>query len=75
MNQIFNLNGEVIFETEERQDSIDDLLSELISFEDTFPAPRSPRKSSVEDAIKCWRRSNSDHLCRLNFDQGLLPAV
>ncbi len=25
--------------------------------------------------VKCWRRSNIDHLCRLNFDQGLLPAV
>ena len=23
----------------------------------------------------CWRRSNIDHLCRLNFDQGLLSAV
>jgi len=34
----------------------------------------------MEDAQKanqgkaCWRRSNIDHLCRLNFDQGLLPA-
>ncbi len=25
--------------------------------------------------ITCWRRSNIDHLCRLNFDQGLLSAV
>jgi hypothetical protein len=25
-------------------------------------------------AIACWRRSNIDHLCRLNFDQGLEPA-
>ena len=23
---------------------------------------------------RCWRRSNIDHLCRLNFDQGLEPA-
>ena len=23
----------------------------------------------------CWRRSNIDHLCRLNFDQGLLSAI
>ncbi len=32
----------------------------------------------IEEAkliVGCWRRSNSDHLCRLNFDQGLLPAV
>ncbi len=24
--------------------------------------------------LKCCRRSNIDHLCRLNFDQGLLSA-
>ena len=24
--------------------------------------------------LVCWRRLNLDHLCRLNFDQGLLPA-
>jgi hypothetical protein len=23
------------------------------------------------NAIACWRRSKFDHLCRLNFDQGL----
>ena len=28
-----------------------------------------------EGTLRCWRRSNIDHLCRLNFDQGLLPAV
>ncbi|MEO6023958.1 MAG: hypothetical protein ABIP64_12735, partial [Burkholderiales bacterium] len=22
--------------------------------------------------LRCWRRLNLDHLCRLNFDQGLL---
>jgi hypothetical protein len=22
--------------------------------------------------LMCWRRLNFDHLCRLNFDQGLL---
>ena len=27
------------------------------------------------EALCCWRRSNIDHLCRLNFDQGLLSAV
>ena len=24
---------------------------------------------------QCWRRLNIDHLCRLNFDQGLLLAA
>ncbi len=28
----------------------------------------------VRDSYACWRRLNLDHLCRLNFDQGLLPA-
>ena len=27
-----------------------------------------------EVSPSCWRRSNIDHLCRLNFDQGLEPA-
>jgi ABC-type branched-subunit amino acid transport system substrate-binding protein len=26
-------------------------------------------------AMACCRRSNIDHLCRLNFDQGLEPAL
>ena len=25
-----------------------------------------------EGSPDCWRRLNLDHLCRLNFDQGLL---
>ncbi len=36
------------------------------------------RLSVVTDkqrSASCWRRSNIDHLYRLNFDQGLLPAV
>ena len=28
-------------------------------------------KHTVEH-VDCWRRLNFDHLCRLNFDQGLL---
>jgi len=26
----------------------------------------------ILNVIVCWRRLNFDHLCRLNFDQGLL---
>jgi len=25
----------------------------------------------VDKQVRCWRRSKFDHLCRLNFDQGL----
>jgi hypothetical protein len=31
-------------------------------------------KSPLVD-VDCWRRLNIDHLCRLNFDQGLLLAA
>lgn len=31
-------------------------------------------KLTHENAI-CWRRLNTDHLCQLNFDQGLKLAV
>jgi putative transposase len=37
-----------------------------------------PQRGSFPGAdvpLACRRRSNIDHLCRLNFDQGLLPAV
>lgn len=46
--------------------------------------PTSPKKfhfSKSNDRLDasskgdCRRRSNIDHLCRLNFDQGLLPAI
>ncbi|HHK3924673.1 TPA: Hsp70 family protein [Pseudomonas aeruginosa] len=40
----------------------------------TFKAGES-LKSGSAGSIKCWRRSNSDHLCRLNFDQGLKLGV
>jgi hypothetical protein len=28
----------------------------------------------IRFALACWRRSNIDHLCRLNFDQGVQLA-
>ena len=42
------------------------------------PAERKPRDRTYDEAVKqalvlCWRRFKTDHLCRLNFDQGLLP--
>ena len=36
--------------------------------------PRLPTRLMVA-LLYCWRRSNIDHLCRLNFDQGLLSAI
>ena len=33
------------------------------------------KKRLAEMEAQCWHRSNIDHLCRLNFDQGLLSAV
>ena len=34
-----------------------------------------PGEPDAKIVTVCRRRSNIDHLCRLNFDQGLLPAV
>lgn len=56
------------------------LLSQCLeTFADKFVnASESDRKtlrnelSGLLKAAGCWRRLNTDHLCRLNFDQGLL---
>ncbi len=42
---------------------------------DTLAAGGGSEEDGEEDAQACRRRSNFDHLCRLNFDQGSWAAV
>lgn len=50
-----------------------DLVEQLIEYAERKRTERTDL--TLPALLDCRRRSNIDHLCRLNFDQGLLPAV